>query len=305
MEVAFEVLGSVVWSPMTTLREKFIRELVIRGTSPTTQRSYVAAVYGLAKHYHKAPDQLSDDQIKDYMFYLATERKLAAASLNQAGCALRSFYRLVLERPVQSLKLVLPTVARAVRRPRVFSVEELERLFMVGCRNPKHRALLMTVYGSGLRVNEACHLKTEHIDRARMQLRVEQGKGRKDRYTLLSPKLLTELESYWRSFRPRHWLFPGRDPKAPLPTATAQKIFYKAVKQAGLPRKGGIHCLRHSFATHLLEAGVEITVVQRLLGHSNLSSTSTYLHVRQERLAQIKSPLQLLDLSRMPETPEA
>jgi site-specific recombinase XerD len=178
----------------------------------------------------------------------------------------------------------------------------MERLLTVGCPHPKHRAFLMTVYGAGLRLNEACHLQAEHIDRARMQIRVEQAKGQKDRYTLLSPRLLEELDSYWRSFRPRHWIFPSsRDPKAPLADATAQKIFYKAVARAGLPRKGGIHSLRHSFATHLLEGGVEITVVQRLLGHSNLSTTSNYLHVRQERLAQIKSPLQLLDLSVLPE----
>ena len=130
-----------------------------------------------------------------------------------------------------------------------------------------------------------------------MQIRVEQGKGRKDRYTLLSPKLVSELDAYSRSFRPQHWLFPSSlDAQAPLPHATGQKIFYKAVKRAGLPRKGGIHSLRHSFATHLLEAGVEITIVQRLLGHSSLSTTSTYLHVRQERVAQIQSPLQRLDL---------
>jgi site-specific recombinase XerD len=131
-----------------------------------------------------------------------------------------------------------------------------------------------------------------------MQTRVVQGKGNKDRYTLLSPRLLEELRLYWRLFRPEHWLFPSsRDPQRPLVDATAQKIYYAAVQRAGLRRKGGIHCLRHSFATHLLEAGVEITIVQRLLGHSSLSTTNTYLHVRQERLAQIVGPLQLLNLS--------
>ncbi len=282
---------------MTTLRQQFIRELVIRGTSPRTQESYVAAVYGLAKHYHQAPDQLGDEQLKDYMFYLAQERKLAPATLNLTNCALRSFYQLVLQRPVEKVRLSLPWAAKATHRPRVYSVEELEKLLTVGCRHPKHRAFLMTVYGAGLRLNEACHLKPAHIDSARMQLRVEQGKGRKDRYTLLSPRLLQELRSYWKICRPSVWLFPAtRDPQQPMLDGTAASIFKHAIRRAGLPNKGGIHSLRHSFATHLLEAGVEITVVQRLLGHSSISTTVTYLHVRRERVAQIQSPLQLLDL---------
>jgi len=290
---------------MTPLRQNFIRELVIRGMSPRTQDAYVRAVYFLAKHYRKPPDQLSDEELKNYLFYLAKDKQLAASSLNQVVSALRSFYQLVLRRSVDYLHLVLPRVNKAVRRPQVFSVAELERLLTIGCPNLKHRAFLMTVYGAGLRLDEACHLKFHHINRARMQIRVEQGKGKKDRYTLLSRKLLEELERYWQCFRPAHWVFPAcGDPKAPMDYHVGQKIFYTAVKRAGVPRKGGIHSLRHSFATHLLEAGVEITVVQRLLGHSSLSTTSNYLHVRQERLAQIKSPLQLLDLSGWPAKPK-
>ena len=176
---------------MTTLRQNFIRELVLRGTSTRTQESYVAAVYQVAKHYCKSPEALSDEQLKDYLFYLARDRKLAASTLNQVVSAFRCFYQLVLKRSVDHLRLVLPRVHKAIRRPHVFSAEELERLFTVGCQHPKHRAFLMTVYGAGLRLNEACHLKAQHIDRARMQIRVEQGKGCKDRCTLLSPKLLT------------------------------------------------------------------------------------------------------------------
>jgi len=282
---------------MTPLRQNFIRELVIRGTSPRTQETYVGAIARLAKHYHQSPEQLSDEQLKEYMFHLARDKDLAYSTLNQVVSGLRCFYQLVLHRSVDQVYGALPRVNKAVRRPQVFSLEELQRLLTEGCSHPKHRAFLMTVYGAGLRLSEACHLKVEHIDRARMQIRVEQGKGRKDRYTLLSPRLVSELDAYSRSFRPQHWLFPSSlDAQAPLPHATGQKIFYKAVSRAGLPRKGGIHSLRHSFATHLLEAGVEITIVQRLLGHSSLSTTSTYLHVRQERVAQIQSPLQRLDL---------
>jgi integrase/recombinase XerD len=286
---------------MTPLRQYFIRELALRGMSPRTQVAYVAAVHRLAQYYHQAPDQLNEEELKVYLLHLAQERHLAPSSLNQHVSALRCFYDLVLHRSPEVLRRAVPRVRKAIRRPQVFSVQELERLFTVGCPHPKHRAFLMTVYGAGLRLNEACHLKPEHLDSARQQIRVEQGKGRKDRTTLLSPRLLAELRAYWRAFRPGPWLFPSsRDPQQPLPDGTAQKLFWKAVARAGLPRKGGIHSLRHSFATHLLESGVEITVVQRLLGHSNLATTSTYLHVRQERLARIQSPLQLLDLDGTP-----
>jgi integrase/recombinase XerD len=290
---------------MTALRENFIRELVIRGMAARTQAAYVRAVYFLAKHYHKSPDGLTDQELKEYLYYLAQEKKLAPNSVNQIVCGLRFFYKAVLKRSVDFLYEALPFGPRVVRRPQVFSVEEIERLLTVGCPRLKARAFLMTVYGGGLRLEEACRLKFEHINRARMQIRVEQGKGNKDRYTLLSPVLLKELERYWQSDRPQHWLFPARtDPKISMDPRTAQKMFYRAVARAGLPHRGGIHTLRHSFATHLLEAGVEITVVQRLLGHSSIATTANYLHVRQERVAQIKSPLQLLDLSRLSAGPQ-
>jgi site-specific recombinase XerD len=266
--------------------------------SVRTQGSYLHWVYQLAKYYHQAPDQLSDEQIKVFLQYLVQQRQLSSSSLNQAASALRCFYLLVARRPIDQVALAVPRYRGSTRRPQVFSVQEMERLLTVGATHPKHRAFLMTIYGAGLRLSEACHLKVQHLDSARQQIRIEQGKGRKDRYTLFSPALQEQLRIYWKAFRPRHWLFPStHQPQEPMPDRTGQKIFWNAVDRAGLPRKGGIHSLRHSFATHLLEGGVEITVVQRLLGHSSLSTTSTYLHVRQERLAQIKSPLQLLDLS--------
>jgi integrase/recombinase XerD len=285
---------------MTPLRQQLLQELVLRGCSARTQEAYIQQVYQLAKYFRQPPDQLANEQVRQYLFHLARERQLAPSSINQAVCALRFLYERVLHREVESLHQALPFTRKPLLRPQVYSIAELERLFTVGCPHPKHRAFLMAVYGAGLRLNEACHLKTEHLDAARQQIRIVQGKGRKDRYTLLSPRLLEELRSYWRMFRPRHWLFPAtRTPEQPLVDATGQRIYYHAVQRAGLRRKGGIHALRHSFATHLLEAGVEITVVQRLLGHAHLNTTSTYLHVRQERLAQIAGPLQLLDLSQL------
>jgi site-specific recombinase XerD len=264
--------------------------------SPKTQDAYVRSVYDLARHYRKSPDLLSDDELKDYLQHLTQERHLAPSSVNVAVSGMRSFYDLVLQRQCAHLGRVLPRSKKAIHRPRVYSIAELESLFLKGCVHPKHRVFLMTVYGGGLRVGEACRLKPCHIDRARMQILVEAGKGRKDRYTLLSARLAQELTDYSRIFPPREWIFFGRNPEEPMSLATAQKIFYHARGRAGLPDKGGIHSLRHSFATHLLESGVEITVVQRLLGHSSLSTTSVYLHVRQERLAQIQSPLELLQV---------
>lgn len=282
---------------MSKLRQQLIQELVLRGCSPRTQEAYIHQVYQLAKFYRLSPDELSEQQVRQYLVHLASERKLAASTVNQAVNAFRFFYGRVLRRDLEVLRQALPHGRKSIRRPEVFSIGELEKLFMVGTVHPMHRAFLMTVYGAGLRLNEACHLKFQHLDRARMQTRVELGKGRKDRYTLLSPALLAELERYWRVCRPRHWLFPSRrDPQQPLPDGTGQKIFNAAVERAGLRRKGGIHALRHSFATHLVEAGVELPVLQRLLGHQSLSTTTVYLHVRQERLAQIKGPLELLDL---------
>jgi integrase/recombinase XerD len=284
---------------MTTLRQNFIRELVIRGMAVRTQASYIRAVYGLAKYYRRSPDSLTDQELKEYLYHLAQGKKLAVSSINQAVCGLRFFYKMVLHRSVDFLSEALPFSKKPVRRPQVFSGKEIEQLLTVGCRQLKPRAFLMTVYGAGLRLEEACRLKPEHINRARMQIRVEQGKGRKDRYTLLSPVLLKMLELYWRFDRPQHWLFPATtNPNLPMDPKTGQKMFYRAVARAGLPHRGGIHSLRHSFATHLLEAGVEITVVQRLLGHSHVTTTANYLHVRQERVAEVKSPLQLLDLER-------
>ena len=285
---------------MTTLRLQFIQELVLRGMAERTQEAYIYQVYHLAKHYRRSPDTLTEEEVHAYLIHLAMERHLAASSINQAVNAFRFFYQHVAHRELRALHQALPFARRSIVRAQVFSVEQLERLFTVGCVQPRDRAFLMTVYGGGLRINEACHLRVEDLQSGRHQIRVVQGKGKKDRYTLLSPRLLEELRLYWKLFRLDGWLFPSPHAvQQPMIDATGQRIFNRAVARAGLPRQGGIHSLRHSFATHLLESGVEITVVQRLLGHSSLNTTAGYLHVRQERLGQIKSPLQLLDFNRV------
>jgi integrase/recombinase XerD len=283
---------------MTKLRQQLIQELVLRGLSERTQEAYIHQVYHLAKYYRQAPDTLTEEQVRDYLFYLARERHLAASSINQAVNAFRFFYQHVGHRDLEVLRRSLPLGRKPIRRAQVFSIEELEKLFTAGCVHPRDRAFLMTVYGGGLRLNEACHLRIEDLNGSRQQIRVAQGKGKKDRYTLLSPRLLKELRLYWKLFRLDHWLFPSHhDVQQPMIDATGQRIFYRAIRRAGLSGKGGIHSLRHSFATHLLESGVEITIVQKLLGHSSLATTAGYLHVRQQRLGQVKSPLQLLELA--------
>ena len=245
---------------MTPLRQQFIRELVIRGMAPKTQEAYVRAVRDLAGHYHKGPDLISDEEIKDYLVHLAQGRHLARSSVNVAVNGMRCFYDLVLKRGCEHLKGLLPHCQKAIRRPRVYSIEELERLFTMGCVHPKHRAFLMTVYGGGLRLGEACRLKPCQIDSARMQIRIEEGKGHKDRYTLLSQRLLQELRDYYRMFRPKNWLFFGRDPSQPLPLGTGQHIFYQAQERAGLPDKGGIHSLRQNAECRKMPSGASRSV---------------------------------------------
>jgi len=229
---------------MTPLRQQFIRELVLRGIAPRTQHAYVYQVYRLAKHYHKSPDDLGDEELKAYLYHLANDLKLSPSTLNQVVSALRRFYGLVVHRSVDYLQQAVPRVRHAIRRPQVFSVEELEQLFTVGCPNIKHRAFLATVYGAGLRLNEACHLKLEHLLRSRKQIRVVQGKGQKDRYTLLSPRLIEELDAYLWGYRPQLWVFPcSHNPQLPMVDRAGQKMFYAAVERAGLTRRGGIHSL--------------------------------------------------------------
>lgn len=288
---------------MTPLRQKLVDEIQLRGFSPNTQDSYVRSVAGLAQFYHRSPDQLSGDEIKSYLLHLLRVKKLAVSSLIVAVSALRFFFGKVLNRPTESIEKALPAMKKPVLRPRVYSVQELERLFGCPGLNPKHRALFMTTYAAGLRVSEVCQLQIPDLLSDRHQIRVVQGKGQKDRYTIFSPRLQEELRRYWRLYRPPNWLFPSRVyPERPISKEGVEWAFATAVQKAGLPDRGGPHSLRHSFATHLLEAGVDPLTLQRLLGHSSLRTTTTYLHVRQEPLEKISSALDLIDFSRARQT---
>ena len=284
---------------MTTLRQKLIDEIHLRGFSTHTQDSYVRSVAGLAQFYHRSPEKIVDEEIKTYLLHLLRIKKLAVSSIIVVVSALRFFFGQVLHRPTKAIEEALPRMKKPILRPKVYSVQQLEQLLGWPELNRKHRAIFMTTYAAGLRVSEVCQLRIADLLSDRHQIHVVQGKGRKDRYTLLSPRLLDELRGYWRVYRPKDWLFPSKVyPDRHITEDAVQRAFTEAAARAGLPDRGGIHSLRHSFATHLLEAGVDPLTLQRLLGHSSLRTTTTYLHVRQERLEQISSALDLIDFGR-------
>lgn len=279
---------------MTELRKKMIRDMQLRNFSLATQKSYLNSVTGLAKHYHQSPDVISPAEIQDYVIYLLTERKLAIGSCHTIITALRFFYSVTLGG--DKSRAPIPAVKNYRRLPNILSGNELEKLFAV-VKNIKHRAVLMTAYSGGLRASELVHLKVTDIHSDRMMIRVEQGKGMKDRYTLLSKRLLEELRNYWKIKRPNIWLFPGRS-NHPMTRRMTYHIYVDAAKKAGIKRKGGIHTLRHCFATHLLEAGEDLRTIQLLMGHSSIRTTVSYLQVTSKTLQGTKSPLDLLPNSK-------
>lgn len=276
---------------MTPLRKRMIRELQLQRKAPTTAASYVKAVEELARHYRRSPDRISQEEIRDYLHHLIVERKLSYSSCNVKITAINFFQRNVLGR---RSNLRVP-MKKTQRLPEPFSREEVARLIRAA-GNVRHRVLMMTAYSAGLRVSELVRLTPQDIHSSRMLIRVEQGKGRKDRYTLLSQRLLDELRSYWRQYRPAHWLFAGGVPNSHLTRQAAERAFYAMKRRAGITRGHGIHTLRHSFATHLLEAGVDLHTLQILLGHSNFGTTLKYLHVTEKHLTQTGSALDLLRL---------
>ncbi len=227
---------------MTAIRQKMIREMTLRRFSTHTQRAYISAVAGLARYYKQSPEKINNQMIHDYMLHLMQERKLQWSSCNTIVSGLRFFYDQTLG--IDSILLNIPPRKRVDQLPEILSTEDLERLFGV-LTNQKHRTLLMATYAAGLRLSEVVHLKLTDIDSKRMMIRVRQGKGSKDRYTILSRRLLEELRIYWKMYRPSAWLFSSTDQKRSLTEGAAQKIYYKAKEMAGIKRGKGIHTLRH------------------------------------------------------------
>jgi integrase/recombinase XerD len=279
---------------MTRLRQQMHDAMVLRGYALRTQEAYLAAVLALAKHYRRPPETLTGEQLQAYLLHLITQKKLAYSSVNQAACAFRFLYGSVLRQA--DVRFDIPMAKVPKRLPQILSREEVTRL-IAAASTLRGRTLLTITYAAGLRVSELCAMQLADIESApeRMCLKVRQGKGAQDRYTLLSPRLLSALRLYWRAYHPRQWLFPNHAGTAPIDAVTAQRTYAAARDAAGIAPEGGIHTLRHCFATHLLESGVDLPTIQQLLGHGHISTTMRYVHLARSHLTGTKSPLELLD----------
>jgi integrase/recombinase XerD len=278
---------------MTPLRRRMIDDMTLRNFTPATIEAYVRCVVRFARHFRSSPDLLGPEQVRSYLLHLLQERHVSQSYYKLTRCALRFFYRETLGRDD------VPQSLAPVKQPRTLPVvlgpDELTRFF-AAITNLKHRALLMTAYAAGLRVSEVTRLRVADIDSARMVIRVRHGKGQKDRYVMLSPRLLEVLRAYWTAARPGDFLFPGAAADRPLTTGSVRKVCYRARRAAGLDKHVTVHTLRHSFATHLLESGTDLRTIQVLLGHRSFSTTARYVHVATASLPATRSPFDRLDL---------
>ena len=277
---------------MTPLRQRMVEDMQLRNLALVTQRNYIAHVAAFAKFFGKSPEVLDQEAVREYLLYLLNERKLSAEGVNQQVSALKFIYLTTLEMPWNDLDF--PRVKRPHRLPVVLSHEEVVQFFDYG-PSLRYRAALMLCYGAGLRVSEAVAVKVGDIDSQRRLIRVEQGKGRKDRYAMLSPRLLEVLRVYWRAARPQPYLFPSWRSGRHLNAASLQQACRDAWLRSGLRKRVTVHTLRHSFATHLLENGTDVRVIQVLLGHSQIDTTARYTAVTPQLIGATLSPLDQLD----------
>jgi len=277
---------------MTPLRQRMIEDMQVRNLSPHTQRAYLETVARFARHFGRSPAVLGPEQIRAYQVYLTQERKLAPSSLGIAACALRFLYKVTLKKDWR-FDDIIPAPKRPQTLPVVLSPEEVVQ-FLGTVASRKHRVILTTCYAAGLRISEAVRLTLPAIDSARMVVRVEQGKGQKDRYVMLSPRLLDILRDWWRVERPRHWLFPGDLPGRPISKDAVEHACQHARRLCGIPKPITPHSLRHAFAVHLLESGTDVRTIQLLLGHRSLATTARYLRIATSKVCSTSSPLDLL-----------
>jgi site-specific recombinase XerD len=267
-------------------------DMCMRNMSRHTQRAYLRVVAQFAQHFHKSPDQLGIEHVRTFLLYLINERRVPPSTYNQARCALHFFFRITLGRPWNLDRMVCQKLGKQL--PVILSRDEI-RQFLAATKYIKTKAMLMTLYGAGLRVSEVVALEVSDIDSKRMVIRVRHGKGRKDRYVMLPTTLLAVLRVYWRAHRPTGLLFPGKVANKQLTCTTLWSACRGAARRAGIDKEVSPHTLRHSFATHLLEAGTDLRTIQVLLGHRSLRTTALYTYVSPERVAATKSPLDLLE----------
>ena len=278
---------------MTPLRQRMIEDMRLRNFSSHTIDAYVHAVKQFANHYKRSPEQLSGEDVRQYLLHLVQEQHASWSRYNLARCGLQFLYRITLGQNERFKKL--PCAKTPRRLPTVLCADEVRQLLDAVEHDLKHKSLLMTLYGAGLRISEALTLKPGDIDSQRMVIHVRGGKGNKDRMVKLSIQLLATLREYWRLRHPEGWLFPQHThPDRPMESGTAERIVSRAARRAGITRRVTPHTLRHSYATHLLEAGTDLRTIQLLLGHGSLKTTTIYLHVSQARLQAAGSPLDLL-----------
>lgn len=276
---------------MSTLRNQLIQQMQLKGYSPVTIKTYVSCISRIASHYNAPADQLSIDQIRDYILFGITEKKLSKPWMNATISAVKLLFCDVLKREWNRLDLPRPSKDKKV--PVILSKEEVQRIIN-SKKNIKHRAILMLTYSGGLRLGEVSTLKITDIDSDRMLIHLRKAKGDKDRYTILSPVALDLLRNYYRLYRPKEWLFEGNLPGNAISTRTVQVIFKQALVKSNVQKKVSLHTLRHSFATHLVEQGVALPIIQQMMGHRSLKTTSGYLHVQQYSIQGVKSPLDSL-----------
>lgn len=285
---------------MGQLRERMEADLKLAGYSPSTRKIYLLYARRFARHFMRSPEDMGAEEVRAYMIHLVEEREISYSTYRQVRSAMRFLYMRTLRRPIEVEWL--PPRRRTKHLPSVLSGPEVAAL-LAAVRRFSYRALLMTMYGGGLRVVEACRLRPEDIDSKRMVIHVRPSKGGVERYTLLSQRLLDELRAYWRLDRPSgEWLFPGRPASRHLDPASVRSVFHEAIQSAGIRKEATPHVLRHSFATHLLEKGVSLMVVKALLGHASLRATSIYTHVTLEHIGRTRSPLDVLGFLAAPHT---
>ena len=276
---------------MTPLRQRMLEDMSIRNFAENTQLSYLQQVSAYATFFHRSPEQLGPEQVRTYQLHLRETRKLAPSSISIAVSALRFLYKVTLKRNWAPDDIPMPKLP--FKLPVILSPDEVMH-FLDSIDSLKHRTILTTAYAAGLRVSEATHVKVTNIDSKRMMLRVDDGKGHKDRDVMLSPRLLEELRSYWKVARPKVWLFPGDIPGRPITRIAVEAACQKAHRASGIRKPITPHSMRHAFATHLLEDGADLRRIQLLLGHRSLATTSRYLKVATSTVCATTSPYDLL-----------